>query len=90
MNRFHCYVARTTDGHYARLGERVPGGVGHYIITTDDLTKAFRANTPADLMRELGVQYRRFYPVLAQIETEVLSQDQWPTEADVWGPQYAS
>jgi hypothetical protein len=72
------------------LGERVVNGAGHYIVDTGDETLAIRANDPSELMRKLGVQYQRYRPHLLQIDTEVISQCDWPTEADVWGESHAS
>lgn len=89
-NRRHYWVGRNDAARYAKFGDRVGGGAGYHVVDTEDETLAVRANNPAELMKELGVQYRRYRPHLLQIDTEVISQCDWPSEADVWGEAYAN
>lgn len=82
------WVARANASHdrFAYLG----GPSLTHVLDTPDVLAALRAETPVELMRQLGAQYPRYAPVQVALTLSVHRKaGAWPTEFAAWGEGYS-
>lgn len=90
ISKREFWVARSdaNPARFAYLGEG--SSDGQPVLETSDVLNAVRGETPVDLMRKLGAQYRRFSPVGCALTLSLQSDaDPWPTERAAWGEGYS-